>query len=392
MKTLALAVLLATLGLTITGCAGGGTDSRSAAAMRAKRLVAADQLAATSGCVSLGWRLRTAAGRGQSIVEAIGLLAQTPRTVGGTPFWQMRLTQLRTLIGPRLSHSLTGWVQATPYPSPTASDAPGLWAPDGHLVAIVTPRWLARTRLGPLLRTAPLVGSDVILSAASCWADESLPTMKFTGRLREIPGSNAYALAQASGFGAYPLRRLVGFAAAPRTAGARAPATVLHRYSPFGPRGIAPGVRVAKTVSGYCWTWSGTDWRSDAYRCFVGNYIHDPCYADVVVSSKFVLCPISFPGSKVIRIRLTRTLPPPHKVSNPTRHPPWAIRLARGRWCGFFSGATSLIDGLRINYGCKGGGVLLGNPRRHSATWTILYASNFRSTSHSTVKISQAWW
>src|SRR5262249_48677240 len=157
-------------------------------------------------------------------------------------------------------------------------------------------------------------------------------------------------------------------------AGGRGSGTTLHLFSPFGPSGLAPGVHVAKTVSGYCWTWSDTDWRSDAYRCFVGNYIYDPCFADAVSSAKFAVCPTSFPGSKVIRIRLTRKLPSPHKVSNPTRHPPWAVRLASGRWCEFLSGATSTIAGLRINYGCHGGGVLLGNAHRHSATWTIFYA------------------
>jgi hypothetical protein len=122
----------------------------------------------------------------------------------------MRLTNVHTLSGRRLAPSFSGWIQATPYPAPSASDAPGLWAPDGHLVAIVTPSRVARTKPGPLLSTAPLVGAKVILSAASCWADRSLATTRFTGRLREIPGSDAYARAkQAGGFAALPLRRFL---------------------------------------------------------------------------------------------------------------------------------------------------------------------------------------
>jgi hypothetical protein len=173
-------------------------------------LAAAHPLAATSGCVSLRWRLRTAVRRGQSVIEAIGLLTRQPRTVGGTPFWRMRLSHAHTLSGRRLPPSFSGWIQATPYPAASASDAPGLWARDGRLVAIVTPSRVARTKLGPLLSTAPRVGTKVILSAASCWADKSLSAARFTGPLREIPGSNAYALAKrAGGFGAFPLRRFL---------------------------------------------------------------------------------------------------------------------------------------------------------------------------------------
>jgi len=58
---------------------------------------------------------------------------------------------------------------------------------------------VARTKLGPLLSTAPLVGDKVILSAASRSADKSLRTTRFTGPLREIPGSDAYARAKQAG-------------------------------------------------------------------------------------------------------------------------------------------------------------------------------------------------
>jgi hypothetical protein len=194
--------------LLVVGCAAASLGRSDGVAGRFG--VAVPPLEATSGCASLRWRLRTAARRGQSVVEGVGLLARQPRPVGGTPFWQMRLTHVRTLSGRRLAPSFSGWILATPYPAPTAADVPGLWAPDGHLVAIVTPSRVARTRLGPLLSTAPLVGHEVILSAASCWADTSLPTTRFTGPLREIPGSDAYARAkQAGGFRGFPLPRLL---------------------------------------------------------------------------------------------------------------------------------------------------------------------------------------
>lgn len=213
MKTLALTSLLAALGLGLAGGAGGSgkVDFPPALARFVKpsvtSLVAAHPLAMNSGCASLRSRLRIAGRRGQSVVEATGLLARRPRNVGGIPYWRMRLTQVHTLSGRSLTSRLSGWIQATPYPAAEASDAPGLWARDGHLVAIVTPSRVARSKLGPLLSTAPIVGTKVILSAASCWTDDSPPATRFTGRLSEIPGSNAYALTKrAGGFAALPLR------------------------------------------------------------------------------------------------------------------------------------------------------------------------------------------
>ena len=184
---------------------------------------------------------------------------------------------------------------------------------------------------------------------------------------------------------------LSGFASAATIAGG-VETTSRHLYRPFGPNGLAPGIRIAETVYGYCWTASISDQRPDAYRCFVGNYIPDPCFANTGGSEGFVICPTFFPGSRVIKIDLTRKLPRGNRGSNPTRHPPWVIRLSGGRWCAGLSGATGDVAGLRVSYGCKGGGVLLGEPRRHSPTWTIAYAASFTSTSYRTVNISQAWW
>ena len=78
---------------------------------------------------------------------------------------------------------------------------------DGHLVAIVTPSHLAKTTVGPVLSIAPVVRDNVILSPAACWTDSLRTTIAFNGQLREVPGSNTYALVQqADGFHAHPLR------------------------------------------------------------------------------------------------------------------------------------------------------------------------------------------
>ncbi len=67
-------------------------------------------------------------------------------------------------------------------------------------------------------------------------------------------------------------------------------ATTIHLYAPFNGGGIASGVRVAKSASGYCWENSLADNRADAFRCFVGNSIYDPCFADQTSFARYVLC------------------------------------------------------------------------------------------------------
>jgi hypothetical protein len=165
---------------------------------------------ASSGCVPLRSRLQATTRNGQSVVEAVGALTGQTKAQELTIYREMRLTRVRTLSGKTLPANLSGWLQTSPHPAAFAADAPGLWALDGGLIAILTPERLAHTPVGPLLSIAPLVHGDVTLSSAACWADPSLPTSAFTGPLHEVPGSNAYTLAQrAGGFYAYPLSQLL---------------------------------------------------------------------------------------------------------------------------------------------------------------------------------------
>lgn len=169
--------------------------------------------------------------------------------------------------------------------------------------------------------------------------------------------------------------------------------TSIDLYTPFNGYGVAAGIRVLRSVSGYCWTTSSSDARGDAYRCFVGNFIHDPCFASGNGgASTFVLCPLYYPTSKVLRINLTKALPANPTGGDPTRYAPWAIQLGNGKWCEIIDGATGLVAGMRINYGCTGGTVLIGNPRRATATWTIFYASSLKVRQYQPVPIKAAWW
>jgi hypothetical protein len=174
---------------------------------------------------------------------------------------------------------------------------------------------------------------------------------------------------------------------------ARTPSgTAVRIYFPFAAHGqIVAGLHVRRNVRGYCWVGSIVAYRrANAWRCFVGNEIHDPCFSSKFVRD-YVLCSDAPWSSAVTRIRLAKSLPYGNNPSDPTRGEPWALKLASGTTCGFMQGATAFVGGKRLNYGCTNGLTLYGDPRRTRPQWTIL-ASHPHSHRLAPVGITVAWW
>jgi hypothetical protein len=74
-------------------------------------------------------------------------------------------------------------------------------------------------------------------------------------------------------------------------------------------------------------------------------------------------------------------------------HPdPYEIRLRHGVRCGLSTGATGVIAGLRLNYGCTNGAWLLGSPNRNSPLWRILYLPSLKASHATSVPILVARW
>src|SRR5512133_1075667 len=67
--------------------------------------------------------------------------------------------------------------------------------------------------------------------------------------------------------------------AAAATSSAGAGRTRVHYFHAFRNGRIAPGIHVARTARGYCWTTSGVEGGRDTWRCFLGNLIYDPCFS-----------------------------------------------------------------------------------------------------------------
>jgi hypothetical protein len=174
------------------------------------------------------------------------------------------------------------------------------------------------------------------------------------------------------------------------TAGAASTAATI--YQAFTPQGSSR-LQVI-TRSGYCWTGSSTAARRDAWRCLTGNLIRDPCFSSPR-DPGIVLCPQGPWLNRATRIHLTKPLS--RKYANrgqpSLRSEPWAIELLDGRRCLLSSGASTVIEGERLNYFCASASTegLWGLPDRHTQPWTILVAPFQATQLHERVAIRHAW-
>ena len=78
--------------------------------------------------------------------------------------------------------------------------------------------------------------------------------------------------------------------------------TVFHAFRADG----TPSIHV-QTRSGYCYSGSLAIDRTDAWRCFVGNFIYDPCFSSSIAPGEVVCPDLAITGG--IEINLTRRLP-----------------------------------------------------------------------------------
>ncbi len=165
-------------------------------------------------------------------------------------------------------------------------------------------------------------------------------------------------------------------------------ATVFQAFSSGGTPAIPTRPR-----SGYCYTGSLAINRADAWRCFVRNFIYDPCFSSPHVPG-VVVCPTS-EVTAGIEIHLTRRLPRGSAdTGQPSlRNQPWDIELTNGQHFQFASGASNVVHGVRLNYFCgpKCSYGLWGYPRRTTQPWTILVAPFNAKTLHERRAIRHVW-
>jgi len=169
--------------------------------------------------------------------------------------------------------------------------------------------------------------------------------------------------------------------------------TQIKLFTPYGPSGLSKLLSVSETVSGECFAESVADAsRSDAWRCSAGNAIHDPCFANIMSDGKTLACARS-PWENKVSVLTVATPPNPAKRKDIPRSQalPWALELANGDQCALFTGATAPVAGMRINYGCPGGGIVVGDIDRGQPLWRVFYQKE-GAPALDQVSVTTAWY
>ena len=114
----------------------------------------------------------------------------------------------------------------------------------------------------------------------------------------------------------------------------------------------------AAVVDGSCWTNSiAAPFRDDAWRCTVGNNIHDPCFK--IPGNANLLCdpnPGNTSDTSPVILSLVKPLPKPGKIPAPgsPADGAWLIKLKGGILCSPFTGTLPFSDkGDVASYGCS---------------------------------------
>jgi hypothetical protein len=123
----------------------------------------------------------------------------------------------------------------------------------------------------------------------------------------------------------------------------------------------------------------------------------DPCIQNIWTpeGAPVELACVSDPfGNEVVLLTATAPLPQNQAAPNAgsaTAPPlPWALELANGKRCGLMRGATTAFAGMRLNYGCMGGGSVIGDVDRSAPIWVVSYLGD-GDLATNLVEVAVAW-
>lgn len=162
------------------------------------------------------------------------------------------------------------------------------------------------------------------------------------------------------------------------------PATQVVAYVPPQPASST------LVMSGSCWTNSiAAPYRTDAWRCTVGNSINDPCFA--ILGSTNLLCgvnPADPNSTSTFVLKLTQPLPAAQQIEGivPSNWA-WLVELSDGTLCSPFTGTRPFTaNGESANYGCAPGPLgnnlmIFGDLNASSSIWMANIGTLSQSTS-----------
>jgi hypothetical protein len=171
------------------------------------------------------------------------------------------------------------------------------------------------------------------------------------------------------------------------------PATRQVRISPVTASGTpAGGFRVAATaVNAMCEP--GSEAIGQAYRCFAGNAIYDPCWAEKAATPAVVCLPYPWSRSEVI-LRLRASLGAVPGQGGPGLGEPWGVELAGGQRCLLAQGAHTEFAGRVIDYYCSARLWLLRGLSERGPVWhasSVLASKSGNQSRGPTEEIRIAW-
>jgi hypothetical protein len=143
-------------------------------------------------------------------------------------------------------------------------------------------------------------------------------------------------------------------------------ATKQVHVSPVGPDGgQARGFRTTMTIADANCE-AGSESIGQAYRCFAGNFVYDPCWAERAATPTVLCVPVPWSATD---IRLQVVAPLSAIPAGPGTSEPWGVELADGQRCELEQGAHSLFDGRVIDYYCSSRLSLLRGLITSTAVW-----------------------
>lgn len=115
----------------------------------------------------------------------------------------------------------------------------------------------------------------------------------------------------------------------------------------------------------------------------------DPCFVAPVGPEDVALCMRDPTSNEAIELTITDDLGP--GPDGDTSADPWFVELENGLTCQTIGGATGVLNGMRLAYGCHNGDVLYGSPDKNEPVWTIHYQKDGSPTVE-IVAIRTAWY
>jgi hypothetical protein len=158
--------------------------------------------------------------------------------------------------------------------------------------------------------------------------------------------------------------------AAPTTA-STAQRTRVISFQPWHNGQVDSSLRVVSTTQGNCPDQSSATSRPDAYRCFAGNEVADPCFADTESAGSNQVACVGAPN-EVMVVTLTSPLSP-SAPDTATEDPPFLLILADGTACHASTGAgPDPRNGVDATMYCGSGETFVwGQPDSSADTWTV---------------------